>query len=222
MSVEMVLASTSNRGRGAISIVWAGSILVTWFVIANALDQGPFQQQTSRSLVRFGALLGSDFNPSQSWRLIASQWLHVNFKHMVFNALVIAVVGFALERWIRGTVVLLAGIAGGALAQWATVHAYLNAYISGASQAYLVLCGMALAIFPFRKPRQLLALVAAVGAVAIAAGLDLLVSDHRAIKVGHLVGLVFGLGAGIWFRELLRLQQKRRVPAENVAEKYHP
>ncbi len=195
--------------RGMISLAWAASIPVAWFIVALLLDQGPLQQQRSTSLTRYGALLGSDFVLSESWRLIASQWLHVNFKHMIFNALIIASAGFALERWMRGTTVLMLGTAGGAVAQWTTVRLHPAEYISGASQAYLVLCGMLLAIAFESKGRHLFSIAVSVVGISVAITLDIVISDHHAIKAGHLTGLVFGLTVGAL---LVVADRRRRGP----------
>ena len=133
----------------------------------------------------FGALKGSDFSASEAWRLVASQWLHVKFPHMLFNTLVIAGVGqFAEVRFGRWTAVSL-GVAGGTLAQLVTVYALPDAYISGASQAYLALCGLVLMTGAVRSVWWWIAIVAA---VVSSAGLDLLVSGHGTIKPGHMVG----------------------------------
>ncbi|WP_083873113.1 rhomboid family intramembrane serine protease [Nocardia testacea] len=188
------------RGRNVMSPIWAASIFAVWFFIAFAIGQKSFQQQRSHSLVRYGALLGSDFTLRESWRLIASQWLHVNFGHMVFNAFIIAFVGVALEKWVRGGAIFTLGVTGGALAQLMSIYAYPSAYISGASQAYLVLCGMLLTIAPFCKGRQWWAYTVSIAGILVSIGLDLFASGHGAIKIGHLCGLIFGLIAGLFLR----------------------
>jgi membrane associated rhomboid family serine protease len=138
-------------------------------------------------------LKGRDFSASETWRLVASQWLHVKFPHMLFNALVIAGVGlFAEVRFGRWTAVSL-GVAGGTLAQLVTVYALPDAYISGASQAYLVLCGLVLMTGAVRSVWWWIALVA----VVAGAGLDLLVSGHGTIKPGHLASFAAGSIAGL-------------------------
>lgn len=183
---------SSGEFRIPISWVWAASIPLVWIGVSIRLEQPLWAQQTSQALVAFGALKGSDFSAAELWRLVASQWLHVKIPHMLFNALVIAGVGqFAELRFGRWTAVSL-GMAGGALAQLVTVYALPNAYISGASQAYLTLCGLALTTRAIRSAWWWLA----IAAVAVSVGLDLLVSGHGAIKPGHMVGFAVGLFAG--------------------------
>jgi membrane associated rhomboid family serine protease len=182
-----------GRRRVPISWIWAASILLVWICVSVRLQQPLWAQQTSQGLVAFGALKGSDFSASEAWRLVASQWLHVKFPHMLFNALVIAGVGqFAEVRFGRWTAVSL-GVAGGTLAQLVTVPTLPDAYISGASQAYLVLCGLVLLTGAVRSVWWWIAIVA----VVAGAGLDLLVSGHGTIKPGHLVGFAVGSIAGL-------------------------
>ncbi|UZE47471.1 rhomboid family intramembrane serine protease [Rhodopseudomonas sp. P2A-2r] len=179
--------------RIPVSWIWAASIVLVWICVSIRLQQPLWAQQTSQALVAFGTLKGGDFAASEACRLVASQWLHVKFLHMLFNALVIAGVGqFAEVRFGRWTAVSL-GLAGGTLAQLVTVYALPDAYISGASQAYLALCGLVLATGAVRSVWWWIAVVA----VAIGAGLDLLVSGHATIKPGHLAGFAFGAIAGL-------------------------
>ncbi|MBW3616184.1 MAG: rhomboid family intramembrane serine protease [Proteobacteria bacterium] len=58
-------------------------------------------------------------------------------KHMLFNAVIIALVGGALESRLGVWPFLTVGLIGGALGQLAGAWAYPHAFISGASQAYL-------------------------------------------------------------------------------------
>jgi membrane associated rhomboid family serine protease len=181
-------------------LLWPASIIIVWFVVAHSLGQQPFQYQPSPKLTRFGALLGRDLAPAEAWRLVASQWLHVHFGHMLFNALIIAIVGAALARRIGSARVLFLGLAGGTLAQGASAIAYPQAYFSGASQAYLVLCGFALLLLPMRPGAYRIAFGVAVLGIAVAAALDLIVSEAHAIKAGHLVGFIFGAAVGALIR----------------------
>ncbi|CAH2409617.1 membrane hypothetical protein [Mesorhizobium escarrei] len=115
------------------SWIWATSVVLAWVVVATSLGQ---PQQSSQDLVGFGAIKGEDFSVAQTWRLLASQWLHVKFLHMLFNALVIASVGQAAEARFGWRAALAVGLIGGTLAQLVTVYTLPNAFISGASQAY--------------------------------------------------------------------------------------
>lgn len=198
-------SGSDSMGKRQISVswIWAVSIILAWLVVAASLGQPPWAQQRSQDLVAFGAMKGQDFTASQSWRLLASQWLHVKFPHMMFNALVIAVVGRAAEMRLGRLGAVAVGLAGGTLAQLVTVLLLPDAFISGASQAYLSLCGLVLVAGASRSYGWWMAIAATLVGLA----LDLFVSGHGAVKPGHLTGLAFGLASGI----LCRISQHRPV-----------
>ncbi len=179
-------------------LLWAVSLLVVWCAAAFALHQPLGAQQSSRELLDFGVIKGEYFSWKQSWKLIASQWLHVKAPHMLLNALVIGGVGLAAEaRWGRvlpGTIAL----AGGTLSQALLVFLEPEAFLSGASQAYMALCGFV--IVAGRIGRAGLGLAWA--GVLIGFAIDLLVSDHGQIKVGHAFPCVFGIAAGLLVKAL--------------------
>lgn len=179
------------------SMIWAASILLAWILVATALHQPIWVQQHSRDLVAFGAIKGADFSTDQAWRLVASQWLHVKPQHMLLNALIIGGVGLATEKRLGRALPAIVGLAGGTLGQLAAVLTEPQAFISGASQAYLALCGLALVTD--RIERRWLAWIG----LAVALVLDIFVSGHGMVKPGHLVGLAIGLAAG----GLLRLKR---------------
>lgn len=167
-----------------------------WILVAGSLDQSIWQLQHSRDLVTFGAIRGFDFEPPEIWRALASQWLHVSFPHMLFNALMIGIVGQAVEERMGGLIMVLVGAVGGALAQLSTVFFNSSAYISGASQAYLALCGLALLTITKKSVGWWAALVGTLVAIA----LDLFVSSHGAPKVGHVTGFAAGAFVGVLVR----------------------
>ena len=177
-------------------LLWAISLLVVWCAAAFALDQPIWAQQSSRELMVFGVIKGEYFSWTQSWKLIASQWLHVKAPHMLLNALVIGGVGLAAEaRWGRvlpGTIAL----AGGTLGQALLVFLEPQAFLSGASQAYMALCGFV--IVAGRIGRVGLGLAWA--GVLIGFAIDLLVSDLGQIKVGHAFPCALGIAAGLLFK----------------------
>ena len=74
------------------------SIVLVWFFVALSLNQPLLMRQHSLDLVGFGAFKGSELTWATAWKLIASQWLHVKGPHMLFNALVIGVVGTVLSK----------------------------------------------------------------------------------------------------------------------------
>jgi len=178
------------------SWLWSLSIALVWLGVAHALGQPISTQQHSLDLVRFGAFKGSDLALAESWRLISSQWLHVKFPHMLFNALIIGLTGQSLSARFGAPVMVGVGVVGGAAGQLAGALVMPDAYISGASQAYLALAGLAL----FALPRPSAGWWAALVGVLVAVGLDLFVSDHGAIKIGHAVPLALGLLCGVMLR----------------------
>ena len=184
--------------RVSVSLVWAASIVGVWVLVALALGQAPTQPQHSRDLVAFGAIKGSNFSVAEAWRLVASQWLHVQPQHMLLNALVIGGLGFLVERRLGRVAPAVVALTGGALGQLAAALTQPDAFISGASQAYLALCGIALVTPNLDRAGR----YAAWAAVAIALVLDVFVSGHGSIKPGHFVGIVVGLTVG----GLLRLK----------------
>jgi rhomboid protease GluP len=180
---------------GVIAWGWATSIVVVWIVVAAVLGQAPWTQQHSIALMTFGAFEGQTFSLSDSWKLLASQWLHVKFLHMLFNAGIIGLVGAALSRRMPWGLMLLIGLVGGGLGQLAGALSQPTAYISGASQAYLALCGAGLFLLPRRSKAFWVAVVGTVVSVA----LDLFVAQHGGIKPGHSVSFTFGLIAGLLY-----------------------
>lgn len=179
-------------------LIWAVSLVVVWCMTALALHQPLWVQQHSRDLMAFGVIKGEYFQSAQTWKLVASQWLHVKAPHMLLNAVIIGGVGLAVEaRWGR---VLPAAIAliGGTLSQGLLVLMEPQAFLSGASQAYMALCGLALAAGGVGRA----GLILAWAGVLIGIVLDIVVSGHGQIKFGHLFPLVFGLAAGLIARVL--------------------
>lgn len=178
------------------SALWALSLVAVWCATAFALHQPLWTQQNSRDLLTFGVIKGQYFDWAESWKLLASQWLHVKMPHMVFNAMVIGGVGFAVEaRWGRVYPVLVA-LTGGTLTQALLISVEPQAFLSGASQAYMALCGFALVAG--RVGRVGLGLAWA--GILIGIAIDLFVSSHGQIKVGHGFPLMFGLAAGMLAR----------------------
>ncbi|MFZ5668164.1 MAG: rhomboid family intramembrane serine protease [Pseudomonadota bacterium] len=166
--------------------------MVVWSAVAVALGQSPLTSQHSRDLVAFGAFKGADLDLADGWRLVASQWLHVKAPHMLLNAMVIGVVGTSSEARHGRILPALMALVGGCVGQFASAIEDPTAFVSGASQAYLALCGFALVAGGMRWP----GVATAVIGVAIAVALDLFVAAHGGIKPGHFWALVFGVAAG--------------------------
>lgn len=211
---ETGLVTDSSRREGAPwrslspAWLWAASIVLVWFLASARLGQNFASPQSSRDLLPFGVFKGEELGFAIAWKLVASQWLHVKFPHMLFNALVIGVVGASLERRAPAAAVFALGVFGGALGQWIGALAHPDLFFSGASQAYLALCGIALVA----GRRFGAGWWTAAAATLVAAGLDLFVSGHGALKLGHVTGFVFGLAAGAVMR--LRLTARGPRPSD--------
>lgn len=176
--------------------IWAASIILVWLGVALTLGQTIWVQQHSRDLVAFGAFRGDALSWTDGWRLVASQWLHVKFPHMLLNALLIGLIGQALGHRFGGLIMVGAGVALGAVGQLAGALLMPDAYISGASQAYLGLAAIGLLTLQLKSTGWW---AGAVG-VAIAVALDLFVSGHGLIKIGHFLPFVLGLVVGLILR----------------------
>lgn len=169
-----------------LSALLAAAVVLAWCAAALALDQPLFTVQRSRLLMTLGAADGELLVNGQWWRIVTSQFLHVHFLHMLFNAACLGIVGAALERRHGGESLTLVVLVGGSSGQIASVLAYPGLVSSGASQALMALCAAALVLLP-RHPVRLFALAV----VVIQAALDLYVADR--IKAGHGAGFLAGL-----------------------------
>lgn len=183
-----------NRLQSHMAWIWGFSIVGVWVFLATKLDQSILQTQISRDLAIYGAFKGRDLSLENAWRLLASQWLHVKFPHMMFNAVVIGLLGTALHKRTGAAFVLLVGLGGGALGQYSSALAYPSAFISGASQAYLALAGATILL----ADRKQAAWWIAIFGVSVAVALDVFLSSHGTIKIGHSTAFAAGLiGAAI-------------------------
>jgi len=147
----------------------------------------------------FGAIKGEYFDWTQAWRLVASQWLHVQAPHMLLNALVLGSVGWAAEtRWGR---ILPAAIAlmGGTLSQALLVLLEPQNFLSGASQAYMALCGFLL-VAGGRMSRG--GRILACAGILIGLAIDIFISVDGQIKFGHAFPIFFGMVSGLVARTL--------------------
>lgn len=186
-----------SRGfsRPYASVAMALAIVLAWGLTAIALGQSPFAQQHSNDLLKLGAVDGTVRDTHEWWRLWTSQFLHVHFPHMVFNAACVLWIGWALERIHGSSAMLLLYLLGGGVGQLASVVWYPDFVSSGASQALMALCGGAVALVKAPIPRY-----AALTFVLIQIGLDLW--SASTIKAGHAAGFVVGLIVGTalyWF-----------------------
>lgn len=163
-------------------------IVITWCIVAFALDQPLIAAQKSAKLMSYGAANGESLG-NEWWRIVTSQFLHVHLLHMLFNAGCIAIIGSSIERrhaWWRTALIYFVG---GCVGQVASVVAYPELVSSGASQALMALCAAALVMNTERAPRLF-----ALGIVAIQIALDIYAA--HTIKAGHGFGFIAGLLVG--------------------------
>ena len=183
----------AKRFQSPLALIWGLSIVGIWVFMAIKLGQPIWKTQASQDLAMYGAFKGRDLSLENGWRLFASQWLHVKFPHMMLNAVLISLLGTGLHNRTSAGFVLLVGLGGGAVGQYFSALAYPSAFISGASQAYLALAG-AMILLVNRK--QAGWWIAAAG-TGIAVALDVFVSSHGTIKIGHSTAFATGLIAAV-------------------------
>ena len=185
------------------SHVLAASIILAWIASAAVLKQSITADQRSSALIALGAADSSIFESHQWWRLLTSQWLHVKFRHMLFNIAGVLIAGAYVERRSNWAFAAATYLAGGALGQFASLYADTSDIASGASQAALALCGAAMALSLGARSKSTLWWAALV-ILLVQVGLDLKVA--HTVKIGHAVGLATGFAAGLAAVGLGRLQ----------------
>lgn len=179
----------AKRFLSPLALIWGLSIVGVWTFLAIKLGQPIFKTQASQDLAMYGAFKGRELSLENGWRLLASQWFHVKFLHMMLNAALISLLGTALHNRTSAGCVLLVGLGGGAVGQYFSAIAYPSAFISGASQAYLALAGATIVLVDRKRADWWVA----VAGVVIAVALDVFVSSHGTIKVGHSTAFATGL-----------------------------
>jgi rhomboid protease GluP len=160
-------------------------LVAVWLAAAVYLDQAFLATQRGSQLLQLGAVNGDLLGAHEYWRLLVSQFLHVHFLHMLFNALCILVVGSAVEKVFYWHGLLIVYLVGGTAGLIASVVFYPTEVSSGTSQALMALCAAAILVGGVRVR------LIAVTIVAIQIALDVYVSG--AIKMGHSVGFAAGL-----------------------------
>lgn len=192
--------------KSPVAICICTLILMGWAASALYFQQSFFASQKSVLLPQLGAVTGDLFVTHEWWRLLASQFLHVHFLHMLFNTACILILASTLERmrgWLLLTCIyLIGGLAG----QLASVWYYPNLVTDGASQALMALCASAFILLPRNKMTLFAALI-----VAIQIALD--VHAIGGIKAGHLYGFATGLLLSLGY--LFALPSMRRSARQN-------
>ena len=185
---------TESLRLSPLAALLAIAIILTWCLAALALDQSLFAVQKSRMLMTVGAANGDLLSTGEWWRILTSQFLHVHFLHMLFNAGCVVVIGGFIERRYGWWSVALVYFGGGSVGQIASVISYPQLVSSGASQALIALCAAAVVMLAERRPRLF-----ALSIVAIQAALDIYVAQK--IKAGHGFSFLGGLliGSALFF-----------------------
>jgi len=180
------------RSPAAISIFIL--ILTGWLISTQYFGISLFASQKSLRLPQLGAATGDIYITHEWWRLLVSQFLHVHFLHMLFNAMCILILASTMERKHGWRVLLGIYLIGGLTGQAASVWAYPLLVTDGASQALMALCAATFILLPRSRLVWFVSLI-----VAIQVGLD--VHAIAGIKAGHLYGFVAGLfiSLGIFF-----------------------
>ncbi|MDT7777990.1 MAG: rhomboid protease GluP [Acidobacteriota bacterium] len=172
------------------------SNLAAWGVVAFVYGLSPFAQQNSSLLLRVGAVNGELLRAGECWRIVTSQFLHVNFPHLIFNAVALMLLGAMLEREFGAWRLIILYLCGGTVGQLVGVTATPALVSSGASQAVLALAGGALVgLFLRRTHMRRATLIILIFVIAGQVALDVFAAGH--IKAGHLGG--FSAGAFIGY-----------------------
>jgi rhomboid protease GluP len=190
--------------RSPLSFCIALAILATWCASAVYLDQSILAVQKSRWLIQVGAVNGDLLSDGEWWRLLTSQFLHVHFLHMIFNAVFVFLIGGCIERRYQWRVLGLVYVVGGTIGQIVSVLSYPALVSSGASQALMALCGASVILLSQPRSRMILLVV-----IAIQVALDIYAA--WTIKYGHCAGFGAGLFIGLvvfFFRPRLAIDRR--------------
>ena len=184
-----------SRYRPApLSAILFVAILAAWFLSGRFLGLDWLASQKSSLLLQTGAVDGAALGRGEYWLLLTSQFLHVHFFHMLFNAASIYVLGHAIERGVGKTALACTYFVGGTIGQYFSVLSQPGLASSGASQALMALCGFVL-VCARRCGFPPFVLIAALAIVGIQVGLD--VAAIGSIKAGHGYGFAAGAVMGV-------------------------
>ncbi|HEX8746696.1 MAG TPA: rhomboid family intramembrane serine protease [Pyrinomonadaceae bacterium] len=164
--------------------------LVAWLTVAWVFNLSPFTRQHSTLLLRAGALNLQLLGEGEWWRILSSQFLHVNFPHLLFNMLALLLLGGMLESDLGSRRLLALYFVSGSIGHLIGVAATPALVSSGASQAVMALAGaVASGLLSWHK-KQTARLAVLVVLTGVQFGLDMLAAGH--IKAGHWGGFLAG------------------------------
>jgi rhomboid protease GluP len=175
-------------------------------------------------LVRLGAKVTPLIAQGEYWRLFTSTFLHIGFAHLAFNGYALLALGTELERlfaWPRFLAIYLLSGLFGSLAS----YAFSYSISAGASGAIFGLIGALAAFFALHRDR-----LGAWGRARLGNTLFLIVinlvlgfTQPGIDNLGHLGGLVAGLGLGWALAPRYELDQLRRRAIDvNRPARYWP
>ncbi len=181
--------------RPLASLALAGFLVAAW-AATHAVGQLWFADIGFHGLLVRGARTGQVVADGEWWRVFTATWLHVSLAHVALNAGVVAVVGPLVERlWSSRALLVFFGL--GALAANLAALADPRASL-GASAGVAALIG-ALAACALRwgrtLPRDMLWLMIAQGALALAGASLLAAASEGVDHAAHALGL--GTGAAL-------------------------
>jgi rhomboid protease GluP len=172
--------------------------LMAWCAVAWVYHLPPLASQNSALLLRAGAVNGEMLHAGEWWRIIISQFLHVNFLHLVFNMIALLLLGGMLERESGSWRLIVLYSGSGVIGQLIGVAATPALVSSGASQAIMGLVG-GTAVGLFRRPYgHTASIVILLAVIIIQATLDAAAVGY--IKAGHLGGFCAGAAIGLLLR----------------------
>jgi membrane associated rhomboid family serine protease len=180
-----------NTSRPYATVIIGLCVLSYWLYVAFDSNQAIYETQHSRLLLEYGAVNGRLLDEGGYWRLIVSQFTHVNFFHMLGNIAFIVLIGAFVESRFGFSVLIFVYFVGGAIGQYASVVFNPVFVSSGASQALCSLAGFSL-IQLFKNNRTLgIGGIAIFVFIAIQCGLDLYFTER--LKEGHTFGFLAGM-----------------------------
>ncbi len=179
-----------------LSFVLAATLLLAWIFITHQLSQPIWATERGRDLMSFGAAKGSGFQPTDWWRIFTCQWLHMKLPHLVLNAVFIVLLGASVEKIAGKLVTLVTYVVSGTAGVVAEMLLSPTLVVSGASQAMLGLTAFVLiAVAKSHRANKGFDLSIAMLAIVCSITLDLCYGGS--LKIGHVVGFLFGAAFGL-------------------------
>jgi len=178
--------STSNNetnveeGKESELLKWLIGINILSFVLIG-LKSDSFMQRTVQELIDYGGLAYDTFDTGELWRLISSQFIHLDLRHLLFNMYILYSIGGSLISFIDKKRFLTVYLTTGIIA--AVVSLIFGNYIVsvGASGAIFGIIGYYLSLLiQFREKK------------IFGDNKDLLSDEIKSISIFIIINLVIG------------------------------